>query len=130
MEREYTKEELNKLICELYSIPKITPLIRKQINKFVLELGLSYKEIAQALYFFIEVEKREPELKYGIGIVPHTLADAKNYFKKLKKQKEEQIKSVKIANSKPDIILQVTHIKKRAKNKTIDIESLNDEDSD
>ena len=115
MEREYTKEELNKLICELYSIPKITPLIRKQINKFVLELGLSYKEIAQALYFFIKVEKKEPELKYGIGIVPHTLADAKNYFKKLKKQKEEQIKSIKIANSKPDIILQVTQKKETKK---------------
>lgn len=130
MEMEYTKEELNKLICELFSIPEVTPFIRRQINKFVLELGLSYKEIAQALYFFIRVEKKEPELKYGIGIVPHALPDAKKYFKKLKEQKEEQIKSIELANSQPDIILKATQIKKRAKIKTIDIESLNDENSD
>jgi len=121
---EMDKKELRKLICELLHIPKITLTIENQIHRYVIELGLSYKEIAQALVFFLEVEKGEIDPKFGIGIVPHVVERAKEYFLQLKKQREQQINSIKEAEKQPDIILRVGKLKKRRKLGQIEIDKI------
>ena len=119
-----TKKELREFICDVLQIPKVDTMIESQINRFVVELGLSYKEIAQALVFYIEVEKNTYQPKYGIGIVPHVVKKANAYFAKKRKEREAQIRSVEEAKKNPDIILKVDKIKRRKKRPKIDIENL------
>lgn len=122
---EFGKKELREIICDTLNIPKTTPVIESQIHRFVMELGYSYKEIAQALVYYIEVLGKEYESMYGIGIVPNVMEDAKKYFERKRREKEQQIKSVEEAKKQTNIILNVTKIQKRKKPiQPIDIEKL------
>lgn len=104
-------------------MPSISPTIKKQIHKYVTELGLSYKEIAQALVFYVEIDKGELNPKYGIGIVPYVIDRSKAYFFKLKKEKEARFESLK--NKKEEEILVLSpKLKKKKKPEKIDIENL------
>lgn len=121
---EFKKQQLLDIIYNTFEIKELTPLITSQIIKFKTELGLSYKEIAQALFYFVNVQKGTPDIKYGLGIVPFVMEEAKAYFKKLKKQKEEQQKSIEEAKKQSNIILQANPQPRRIQKKLIDIESL------
>jgi hypothetical protein len=118
------KKELREIICDVLKIDKLNPTIEGQIHRFIMELGLEYKEIAQALVFYIEVEKGEYDPKYGIGIVPYVVERAKEYFKQKKSEKERQLRSVEEAKQTPDIVLKVGQIKKRRKLGTININEI------
>ena len=118
------KQELREILCDTLGIEKITTMIEKQINKYVLELGLSYKQIAQALVFYMEVDNGNYDPKYGIGIVPHITERADAYFEKKRKELKKQIDSVEEANKQPDIILKVTKIRKRRKLSKINIDEI------
>ena len=109
------KQELREILCETLNIPKLTPMIERQVNRFVTVDKMSYKEIGQAVYFFFEVRKGVYEAKYGIGIVGGIIDEAKQYFDRLKKQRDKQIESVEDAKKIPDIILEVGQIRKRRK---------------
>lgn len=118
---DFSKNDLREIICDVLEIEKTSITIENQIHRFVMELGLSYKEIAQALVFFVEVEKGDVEPKYGIGIVPHVIDRAKIYFAMKKRERENQLKSIKDADGIPNIILKVGNIRPRRKLPTIDI---------
>lgn len=118
------KSELREIICDVLGIPKLNGMLEAQINRFVIELGLTYKEIAQALVFYFEVEKNVYDPKYGMGIVPHVKDRANAYFDKKRKEKAQQLQSVKKANKQPDIILKVNKIKTKRSRPRIDIENL------
>ncbi len=118
------KSELREIICDVLQIPKLNGMLEAQINRFVVELGLSYRDIAQALVFYFEVEKNVYDPKYGMGIVPHVKDRANAYFAKKRKEKEQQLQSVEDASNTPDIILKVTNIKRRKEKPKIDIENL------
>ena len=119
-----TKPELRTFICDVIGTDKVGPMIESQINRFVIELGFSYKEIAQALVFYIEVEGNKYDPKYGLGIIPHVRDKANAYFHKKRKEKQRQIESVAEANKQPDIILKVNKITRRKQQPKIDIENL------
>lgn len=121
---EIGKNELREIICDTLKIPKTTPLIESHIHKYIMELGLTYKEIAQALVYYIEVKGGEYIPMYGLGIVPNVLNEAKAYFEQKRREKENQIKSIEEAKKQPDIILEVKKIKKRKKIQPIDIDKL------
>lgn len=121
---EIGKKELREIICDTLKIPKTTPLIESHIHKYIMELGLTYKEIAQALVYYIEVKGGEYIPMYGLGIVPNVLNEAKAYFEQKRREKENQIKSIEEAKKQPDIILEVKKIKKRKKIQPIDIDKL------
>lgn len=118
------KKELRKFICEVLQIPKITPTIEGQIHRFVMELGVTYKEIAQALVFFLEEEQGIYEEKYGIGILKNLFGRSKAHFERKRKEKEKQLQSIELAKEQPDIVLVVTEVKQRKKRPKIDIENL------
>jgi hypothetical protein len=87
------REELNRYICKLFSLKKITPLIDSQINNFVSINGYTLKGIQGTLYYFFELEEREVgEDVKGIGIVPFVYDEAKDYFSLKSKALEENRK--------------------------------------
>lgn len=118
------KKELQKIIIEVLKIPKVTTQINRQINKFVVELGLNYEEIAQALTFYFEIQKNKFDDKYGIGIVPHVVDQAKRYYTTEINNKKKQLKSVIEASKQPDIILRVDEIKRKKKRPKINLDDL------
>jgi len=119
-----TKQELRELICQTLSLPKVTQTIENQILRFVTELGLSYKQIARGLVFFIEVEKGRYETKYGIGIIPNVVERADQYYDNMRRRIERQKKSVENAKKYPDIILEVGQIREKRKLPQINIEKI------
>ena len=84
------QEELEAIICELYSIKEVTPLIRHQISNFVKQHGYSYKDIGRAFYYYAEVLGKELKLSGGIGIVPYFMDEAQKYFA-AEKQKQIEL---------------------------------------
>lgn len=122
---DFGKKELRELICETLSIPKTTNTIEKQINRFVMELGFSYKEIGRAIVYGLTIKKITYESIFGIGFVQNIVPEANRYFENLKKEREKQLKSIEEANKQSNIILKMGEPKKRRKIKTIDIEKLN-----
>jgi len=119
-----TKQELREFICDVLQIPKVNAMIEAQINRFVIELEFDYKEIAQALVFYHEVQGNKYDPKYGLGILPHVREQANAYFHKKRKEKQKQLESLEEANKQPDIILKVNKITRRKQKPKIDIENL------
>lgn len=102
-----TKIELIKFICELYGFKDCPFLIQKQINKQVTEHGYTYKEIARALAFYVEIKKGNVEPKYGIAIVPYVMDEARQYYAKLEQQvnaQKRQAEQTKASNKEQKII--------------------------
>lgn len=122
-----TKIELMKFICELYGFKDCPFAIQKQINKQVTEHGYSYKEIARALAFYVEIKKGQLEQKYGIAIVPYVMDEARRYYAKLEQQINEQKQQAEQtkANKKEQRIIKCDVIKSSgAKKHQIDLNKL------
>lgn len=87
------KQELIAWICDLFEIKQCPQQILGQIHRFTRERGYSYKDIARALAFYVEVDGGKLEPKYGIGIVPFVMERAQAYFRQLEREKEQQVKA-------------------------------------
>lgn len=121
---DITKNELRQIICDVLDIKETTITIERQINNFVLGSGYSYKDIARALVFFVEIEKGDVEPKYGIGIVPHVIDRSRAFFENKKKERKRQVESIKEAEKIPDILLRAGRIRRKRKLPKIDIEKI------
>lgn len=95
------KEELLEYICEWYGINECTQQILNQIYKFTTERRYTYKEIARALSFYIDVQHNQPELKYGIAIVPYVMEDARKFFRQKEEEKQRQLDAAKSHQQEP-----------------------------
>lgn len=107
------KKELEGKIKELLKIESLPMTIKRQITRFVTELGYNYEDIYQALYFFIEIKKGNYESKYGIGIIPYIKEESDVYYKRKREEEKKQVESVQ--KSKSDIILKVNKVRKKKK---------------
>ena len=123
-----TKKELCDIICHFLGCEECNAMVLRQINKYVTEHGWSYKDIARAFAYYVEVQGNPPDPKYGIGIVRFVMDDAKKYYSALERQKEEQIKAAEKAkqeqNTKKIIITTVSERQKTIRRHNIDIEKL------
>lgn len=102
-------------------------MILRQINKYVNEHGWSYKDIARAFAYYVEVQGNTPDPKYGIGIVRFVMDDARKYYDALQKQKEAQIKAANEQKNKEQnkiIITVAPDRQKTIKKRNIDISKL------
>lgn len=93
----YTKAELYELIKDLFGVTAVPPMIQKQINNYILDYNMNFKEIARCLVYWVEVQHQKLDIKYGIGIVPNIRENAAKYFKDLEIQKQQQQKEAEKA---------------------------------
>lgn len=123
-----TREDLYELICEVTGLNSVTPVIERQVFKYITELKMTYKEIARCIVWYVEVEgKKFDKSYYGIGVVPNIREQANKYFEKLKKDQEEKQRQAEeaAASSGNNIIFNISSLEhKRRKPKSFDISKI------
>lgn len=91
MEDNFTKNDLLEIIRDVMGIETITPMITRQINKFVLQDDMSFKEIARCIVYYVEVKGGVLDTMYGLGIIPNIREQAAKYFKQLELDQQKQL---------------------------------------
>ena len=86
----FKRPDLEKMICEVMGITSITPMISKQINRYILDYDMSFKEIARCVVWYVEVFGGELSPVYGLGIIPNIREKAAAYFKQLELDQQKQ----------------------------------------
>lgn len=133
----YTRQDLENLICEVMDIKSITPTIRKQINNFILIDNMTYKDIMRCVVWYQEVFHGKFEPIYGLSFVPSVKDRAAKYFEELaKKVQRQQEQAKKIVEYQQNNIIfnihSLEHKKRKAKQfdlKEIDIKGDSDNDN-
>ena len=80
---KYTKDDLFALIKDVMGIQSVTPMIQRQVNKFILEYDMTFKEIARCIVYYVEVRGGVLDTMYGLGIIPNIREQAGLHFKQL-----------------------------------------------
>lgn len=127
LNNQYSRKELEDLICEVMDIKSITPMIRNQINKYILDYNMSFKEIARCIVWYVEVANGQFKPMYGIGIVPNIREESNAYFKKLELDRQNKaIEAKKIVEYQDNnIIFNIKSIQRKKRNpKQLDITSI------
>lgn len=129
--------ELEQLILEVLGMSSAHPLpttIKKQIQKFILEFDYTPKEIAQTIYYYIQVRKQKIDKLYGIWFVKDLREDAKEYFIQLKKEEDiKRTEAKKFTEERDVLVFNIPVIQKRAevrKLKQLDFNSIKLEDGE
>jgi len=102
---------------------KCNDMILRQINKYVNEHGWTYKDIARAFAYFVEIEGNKPDPRYGIAIVKFKMEEARKYYGELERQKNKQIQAAQ-RQSEVKVINVGKIINKPIKRPQIDISKL------
>ena len=134
-ENEYKRSDLEEVICEVMGITSITPMITKQINRYILEYNMSFKEIARCVVWYVDVFGGTLNTVYGIGIVPNVREQAAAYFKKLElDQQQQSIEAKKVVEYQDNNIIfnikQLKHNKRNPKQLNIADIDIGDADND
>lgn len=123
----YSLKELQQLIKDVMGIQTITPMISRQINKFVLDYNMTYKEIARCIVWYTEVAKQTLEPLYGIGMIVNVREQAAAYFKQLELDQQRQRKEAEkvVQYQDNNIIFNIKSLKHKKKQpKQIDISQI------
>lgn len=123
----YSLKELQQLIRDVMGIQTITPMISRQINKFVLDYNMTYKEIARCIVWYTEVAKQTLEPLYGIGMIVNVREQAAAYFKQLELDQQRQRKEAEkvVQYQDNNIIFNIKSLKHKKKQpKQIDISQI------
>lgn len=129
MQNNFTREDCEIQIKELTGLPMGEPLprsIERQINRFLLEDEMTYKEIAQCLFYYTEIIGKRVDPVYGIFFIPNVRHETKKYFIQLKKEKEEKEREAKKFTEQEGVM--VINIKNVARSKTRKKETLSFDD--
>ena len=134
-ENEYKRSDLEEVICEVMGITSITPMITKQINRYILEYNMSFKEIARCVVWYVDVFGGTLNTVYGIGIVPNVREQAAAYFKKLElDQQQQSIEAKKVVEYQDNNIIfnikQLKHNKRSPKQLNVADINIGDADND
>ena len=124
----FKRTDLEQMICEVMGLSTITPMISKQINRFILDYDMSFKEIARCVVWYVEVFGGELNPVYGIGIIPNIREKAAAYFKQLElDQQKKAIEAQKIVEYQDNnIIFNIKSLKhNKRKPKQLDINDIN-----
>ena len=119
-----TKQELLNFICEICEITECNDIILRQINKYVTGHGFSYKDIARALCYYVDVMGKKIQLQYGIGIVPFVMKEAQQYFEQERKKQEEQRRAAQTTENITVMRVGPLPAKKSIRKRHIDISQL------
>lgn len=91
MANKYTKDDLFALIRETMGLESIPPTISKQINRFILENDMTFKDIARCIVWYVEVHGGSLSPVYGIYFVPNVKESADKYFRQLELDQQKQL---------------------------------------
>lgn len=123
----YKRTDLEKLILEVMGLKTITPMISRQINRFILDYDMSFKEIARCIVWYVEVYGGELTAIYGLGIIPNIREQAASYFQKLElDQRNQAIEAQKIVEYQDNnIIFNIKSLKhNKRKPKQLDVNDI------
>ncbi len=131
---DYSRQQLEELVCELAGITKVTPLITKHINELCIQYQMTWKEIARCLTWYVEVAHGVVKVEYGIKTICTSVREkADQYFKKLAlEQQNQRQEATKIVEYQANnIIFNISSIEKRKRvPKQLDVSSINVEGED
>lgn len=91
MANKYTKDDLFALIREIMGLESIPPTIIKQINRYILEYDMTFKDIARCIVWYTDVQHGTVSPVYGIYFVPNIKESADKYFKQLELDQQKQL---------------------------------------
>lgn len=80
-------------------------IVERQIAKYVLNKGFSYKEIGRCVYYYIEVKKGSYNDLYGIWFVDKFRDQAARYWTEVERQQEERRQDAKKFETKGDTVV-------------------------
>lgn len=105
----FTRTQLDELILELSGLSQITPIISRQISRFVITDKMSFLEIARCVDYYVEILGLEIKPEYGISFVPNIREATQKYFKQLEldKQKQQQEAEKVIKYQDKNIIINI-----------------------
>jgi len=72
--------ELEEYLKKIFNSDFVSPRVRKQLNQYTEEFKYTYDGILKSLKWFFEVQGRQVEETYGIGIVPYVYKQAQEYY--------------------------------------------------
>ena len=124
----FKRPDLEKMICEVMGIKSITPMISKQINRYILDYDMSFKEIARCVVWYVEVFGGELNTVYGLGIIPNIREKAAAYFKQLELDQQKQATEAKkvVEYQDNNIIFNIKSLKhNKRKPKQLDLNDIN-----
>ena len=131
--KEYTKQDLFDLISDIMKIKVMTPMIIRQVNKFVLEYNMTFKEIARCVVYYVDVKGGVLDTMYGLGIIPNIREQAAQHFKQLELDQQKQLAQAQkiVEYQDNNIIFNIGSLKhKKRQPKQFNIEDINIEGDD
>lgn len=131
--KEYTKDDLFQLVREVMGIQEITPMILKQINRFVLLENMTFRDIARCIVWYIEVAGGTFQPMYGLGMIPNIKEQAMKYFKQLELDQQKQLAQAQkiVEYQDNNIIFNIGSLKhKKREPKQFNIEDIDIEGDD
>ena len=131
--KEYTKDDLFQLVREVMGIQEITPMILKQINRFVLLENMNFKDIARCIVWYTEVAGGTFQPMYGLGMIPNIKEQAMKYFKQLELDQQKQLAQAQkiVEYQDNNIIFNIGSLKhKKREPKQFNIEDIDIEGDD
>lgn len=107
-EEKYGLPELKALIRDELKIPADEPfpqIIDRQIAKYILNEGFTYKEIGRGIYYYIKVKHGTYNDLYGIWFVGKFRDQAARYWAELERRQEERRHDAKKFETKGDTVV-------------------------
>ena len=115
----YGLSELQAFVREELGIEATAPIpeiIGKQIAKYVLNEGFTYKEIGRAIYYYLDVKKGKYNDLYGIWFVSKYRNQSKLYWAEVERKQAERRDNAKKFETRGDtVVFNVQQILKNRK---------------
>lgn len=126
---DFSRQDLELMICDLAGIKKITPLITKHISELCIQYHMTWKEIARCLTWYVEIGHGSIQVQYGIKTICTSVREkAEQYFKKLELDRQKQSKEASkvVEYQENNIIFNISLVKnKKRQPKQLDINTIN-----
>lgn len=77
---EEGRKILYSVIAQVFGIPFPNGMMLRQIKEFRRIRTYEYEDIAKAILYAKHILKKDMQVKYGLGLIPHIIEDAKIYY--------------------------------------------------
>jgi len=85
------REELYRMVCQLFNLNFPTGLMLRQIKQFREERNYTYKNIYFTIDYIVRLQKVKLQPQYGIALVPHYYDEMLRYYKNLQEKRANTV---------------------------------------